>query len=75
MLAKLTAKNQITIPKDVLSKLPDTQYFDVEYKDGSIILKPVNVSDTNLEKIREKIKRTGLSEGCVQEAVQWARSK
>jgi bifunctional DNA-binding transcriptional regulator/antitoxin component of YhaV-PrlF toxin-antitoxin module len=75
MLAKLTSKNQITIPKDVLSKLPVTQYFNVEHKDGAIILKPVKVSDTNLQKIREKIKKMGLSEGCVKEAVQWARSK
>jgi hypothetical protein len=75
MLAKLTSKNQITIPKDVLSKLPVTQYFDVEHKDGAIILKPVKVSDTNLQKIREKIKKMGLSEGFVKEAVQWARSK
>ncbi len=75
MLAKLTAKNQITIPKNVLSKLPETQYFDVEHQDGTIILKPVKVFDTNLEKIREKIKKMGLSERCVREAVQWARSK
>lgn len=75
MLAKLTSKNQITIPKDILSKLPVTQYFDVENKDGAIILKPVKVSDTNLQKIREKIKKMGLSEGFVKEAVQWARSK
>ena len=75
MLAKLTAKNQITIPKNVLSKLPETQYFDVEHKDGAIILKPVKVFDTNLEKIREKIRQMGLSEECVREAVRWARSK
>ena len=75
MLAKLTSKNQITIPKDVLSKLPETQYFDVGRRDGAIILKPVKVSDANLQKIREKIKKMGLSEGCVREAVQWARSK
>jgi bifunctional DNA-binding transcriptional regulator/antitoxin component of YhaV-PrlF toxin-antitoxin module len=75
LLAKLTAKNQITIPKEVLSKLPEAQYFDVDQKDGAIILKPVKILDTNLEKIREKIKKMGLSDGCVKEAVKWARSK
>ena len=75
MLAKLTAKNQITIPKDVLSKIPDVKYFDVEYKRGMVILKPVKVFGTNLEEIREKIEKLGLSEDCVAEAVRWARSK
>ena len=75
MLAKLTAKNQITIPKDVLSKLPKVEYFEVEYKEGVVVLKPVKVFDTDLAGIREKIKKLGLSEECVAEAVRWARSK
>ena len=75
MLAKLTAKNQITIPKEVLSKVPETRYFDVGHKDGTIILKPVRVIDTNLGEIRNKIKKMGLAEECVKEAVAWARSK
>lgn len=75
MLAKLTAKNQITIPKDVLSRLPDVKYFDVEYKNGMITLKPVKVVDTDLAAIRAKIKKLGLSEDCVTEAVRWARSR
>ncbi len=75
MLAKLTAKNQITIPKDVLSRLPDVKYFDVEYKNGMVTLKPVKVIDTNLAEIRAKIKKLGLSEDCVTEAVRWARSR
>ncbi len=75
MLSKLTSKNQITIPKDVLSKLPKVEYFEVEYKEGVIVLKPVKVFDTDLAGIREKIKTLGLSEECVAEAIRWARSK
>lgn len=75
MLAKLTAKNQITIPKNVLSKLPDVKYFDVAFEEGALILKPVKVYDTDLDGIRSKIKKLGISEDCVSEAVRWARSK
>lgn len=75
MLAKLTAKNQITIPKNVLSKLPDAKYFDVAFEKGVLILKPVKVYDTDLDGIRSKIKKLGISEDCVSEAVRWARSK
>ena len=75
MLSKLTAKNQITIPKDILKKLPDVKYFDVELKGGAVLLKPVKVYDTDLERIRDKMRKLGLSENSVTEAVRWARSK
>jgi bifunctional DNA-binding transcriptional regulator/antitoxin component of YhaV-PrlF toxin-antitoxin module len=75
MLSKLTAKNQITIPKDILKRLPDVKYFDVELKDGAVLLKPVKVYDTDLESIRDKMRKLGLSESSVAEAVRWARSK
>ena len=75
MLAKLTAKNQITIPKDVISRLPNVEYFDVSYKDGRIILKPLKVYDTDLEGIWSKMKQLGISENSVGEAVKWAREK
>lgn len=75
MLAKLTSKNQITIPKDVIAKIPDVQYFDVTYRDGSVVLKPVKVYDTDLDEIRRKVKKLGISEKSVPEAVKWARRK
>jgi bifunctional DNA-binding transcriptional regulator/antitoxin component of YhaV-PrlF toxin-antitoxin module len=75
MLAKLTAKNQITIPKDVISRLPNVEYFDVSYEDGRVILKPLKVYDTDLEGIRSKMKQLGISENSVGEAVKWAREK
>jgi hypothetical protein len=75
MLAKLTAKNQITIPKKILSQLPDVEYFDVEINDGLLLLKPVKIFEANLQGIRAKIKKLGLSEDCVAEAVSWARSR
>jgi bifunctional DNA-binding transcriptional regulator/antitoxin component of YhaV-PrlF toxin-antitoxin module len=75
MLAKLTSKNQITIPKNVLSKLQKVKYFEVELTEGKIILKPVKIVDTDLEGIRTKVKKLGLSQECVSEAVRWARSK
>ncbi len=75
MLAKITAKNQITIPKKIIARLPEVQYFDVELKDGIVLLKPLKFYDTNLNQIRSKICKLGLKENCVGEAVKWARSK
>ncbi len=75
MLAKLTTKNQITIPKKVIDQLPDVKYFDVDLKDGVVVLKPLRVYDTDLSRIRSKLRKLGLKQDCVAEAIKWARSK
>lgn len=75
MLTKITSRNQVTIPKAVMSQLPDIEYFDVKYEDGIVKLKPVKVYDTDLEMIRSKIKNLKISENCVEETIQWARKK
>ena len=43
MLAKLTAKNQLTLPKAATAAVGATEYFDVETRDGAIILTPVRI--------------------------------
>ena len=75
MLAKLTSKNQLTIPKKIIEKIPDAKYFDIELKGDVVILKPLNLYDTNLAEIKAKIKTLGLTQDCVAEAISWARSK
>ena len=75
MLAKMTSKNQITIPKKIMDQMPSVKYFEVELKDGKIELKPLRVYETDLEKIRSKMKNLGLQSNSVKEAVEWARSK
>ena len=75
MLAKLTSKNQITIPKSIINRIPKTEYFEVELKNDMVILKPVTVYETDLEKIRSKIKKLGLKRESVTKAIEWARSK
>jgi hypothetical protein len=75
MLAKLTSKNQITIPKKIMDQLPDVKYFDLELRDGVIRLKPLTVYETDLDRIRSKIRKLGLKENTVREAISWARSK
>lgn len=73
MLAKITSKNQITIPKKIMAQLPGTHYFDLKLENGMVMLKPVAVDDTHLDVIRQKIRQLGLTPDCVQEAIRWAR--
>ena len=75
MLAKMTSKNQITIPKKIIEQLPNVEYFKVELKDGVVMLRPLKTYNTSLEGIRTKVKKLGLQENTVKEAIEWARSK
>ena len=71
MLAKLTAKNQLTLPKTVVAAFPETEYFDVTEENGCIVLAPVRVTRANA--VRAKLADLGLTETDVAEAVVWAR--
>jgi len=75
MLAKLTSKNQITIPKKIMDQLPDIQHFDVELDNGVVVMKPLVIYDTDLDLIRSQIKKLGLEKDIVAEAIQWARKR
>jgi len=77
MLAKKTSKNQLTLPKEIAGAFPDTEYFDVSVKDRKIVLMPVKITpaDTNLDGIRDKMEKLGITGGDIQEAIKWARKK
>ena len=71
MLAKLTAKNQLTLPKAILEPFGQVEYFDVTSERGRIVLVPVRV--TRADAVREKLGQLGLSDADVDDAVGWAR--
>ena len=75
LLVKLSSKNQITVPRKILAKLPNTKYFEVELENGALVLKPVELVEAKLEQIQQKMTALGLEEDCVAEAIRWARSK
>src|SRR4030066_222211 len=65
MLAKKTAKNQVTLPKEIADRFPDTVYFDVRVEGRKITLRPVRIEtegeEQNLGRIREKMRRLGVT--------------
>lgn len=71
MLAKLTSKNQLTLPKAVLSFCEGTEYFDVSEDNGRIVLTPVRLN--RADAVRSKLADLGISQDDVTEAVKWAR--
>jgi len=71
MLAKVTAKNQITLPKSVTAAVGATEYFEVEARNGQIILTPVRVH--RADAVRAKLAALNLTEEDIADAVAWAR--
>jgi hypothetical protein len=79
MLAKKTAKNQVTLPKEIADRFPDTVYFDVRVEGRKITLRPVRIETEGEEqdpgRIREKMRRLGVTEKDVTAAIRWARKE
>ncbi len=72
MLAKLTAKNQLTLPKAATAAVPSSDYFEVETRGGQIILTPVRLQ--RADAVRSKLAQLGITEADVADAIAWARS-
>ena len=74
MLAKLTSKNQITLPIDLLRQLPRVEYFEASVDGGTIVLRPVQVVPAlDLERVRDAVAAAGAHQDDVADAVAWAR--
>jgi bifunctional DNA-binding transcriptional regulator/antitoxin component of YhaV-PrlF toxin-antitoxin module len=73
MLAKVTAKNQLTLPKAITQAVGPAEYFEVEARDGRIVLTPVRIQRGDA--VRTKLAELKLTEADVADAVAWARGR
>lgn len=73
MLAKKTAKNQITLPKAVVTKFQGVDYFEVDTDGQSITLRPLRRS--RADEVRARLAKLGITEEDVRAAVAWARRR
>ena len=71
MLAKMTAKTQLTLPKSITAAVDSPEYFEVEAVNGQIVLTPVRIQRGDA--VRAKLAELGLEEQDIADAVQWAR--
>jgi hypothetical protein len=71
MLAKMTSKNQLTLPKDVLEAVGGASHFDVQARDGQIILTPVRLPQA--DPVHAKPTELSPIEEDIDVAVTWAR--
>jgi hypothetical protein len=71
MLAKLTVKNQLTLPKAVVTRFKGVEYFDVSTDDSAITLRPLRRSKA--DEVRQYLAGLGITEQDVTDAIAWAR--
>lgn len=71
MLAKMTSKNQLTLPKSITAAVEAAEYFEVEARNGQIVLTPVRIQRGDA--VRAKLAELDLGEEDIAAAVAWAR--
>jgi hypothetical protein len=71
VLAKKTSKNQITLPKAVVTRFPEVEYFDVSTDGECIVLRPLQRS--RADEVRARLAQLGIDEEDVTAAVTWSR--
>lgn len=71
MLVRITSKNQLTLPKDVTEELGAPEYFDVESRNGQLILTPVR--SQHADAVRARLVEPGVTNADIDDAVAWAR--
>jgi bifunctional DNA-binding transcriptional regulator/antitoxin component of YhaV-PrlF toxin-antitoxin module len=72
-IAKKTSKNQITLPRSIVRRFQDVDYFEVREEGGEIVLRPVHPDRAG--EVRRKLAELGISEQDVDAAVKWARGR
>lgn len=80
MLCKKTVKNQITLPKKIVEKVGNCEYFEVKAENDRIILIPVKLvalknQSESLPTVRKKMTSLGITEKDIEDAINWARNK
>ena len=71
MLAKVTSKNQLTLPKAIIQQIGEVEYFDVQADEGRIVLTPMKIYPA--DKVRDKLHDLGITENDIADAIVFAR--
>jgi hypothetical protein len=72
MLAKMTSRNRLTLPKAVTKSVGDPSYHEIRVEKDRIVLTPARIQRTDA--IRAKLAELAISEQDVEGAVTWARN-
>ena len=65
------------LAEEDFEEIPDTDYFDVSLREGSVVPQPVTAAEhgSRLAAIRKKIHDLGIKSSDIGQAIQWARGR
>ena len=73
MLAKLTSKNQLTLPKKAVEALGAVTHFEVEVEEDHLVLRSARIGAAAA--VRRKLAELGVRDEDVADAVAWGRKQ
>jgi hypothetical protein len=73
MLAKLTSKNQITLPKQAIEAMGPVSHFQVEVFGDRLVLTPERMGAA--EAVSKKLEALGITEADIADAIAWSRKR
>jgi hypothetical protein len=73
MLAKLTSKNQLTLPKQAIDAVGAASHFRVEVAGDRLVLTPERVGAADA--VRQKLEELGITDADVADAIAWSRKR
>ena len=73
MLAKLTSKNQLTLPKKAVEAMGAVSHFQVEVDGDRLVLTPARMGAA--EAVRQKLEALGIAEADIADAIAWSRKR
>jgi hypothetical protein len=73
MLAKLTSKNQITLPKQAIEAMGPVSHFQVEVDGDRLVLTPERMGAA--EAVSKKLEALGITEADIADAIAWSRKR
>ena len=71
VLAKKASNNQITLPKAVITRFSEVEYFEVSTDGECIILRPLQKS--RADEVRARLAQLGIAKQDVTAAISWSR--
>jgi len=71
MLAKMTSKNQLTLPKSITTQVGTPEYFEVAVKSGQVVLTPIRIQ--RADAVRAKLAELNLTGRDIADALAWSR--
>jgi hypothetical protein len=73
MLAKLTSKNHITLPKSAVEAMGAVSHFEVKIDGDRLVLTPARLGAADA--VRKKLEELGITEADVKDAIAWSQKR